>query len=221
MRGRDTKDRIVTESFTLFAERGYHAVSVRDIAAAVGIKDASLYNHFPSKQAIFTAVLEGQLERMRTVFEQHGVMYAPTDDPQGYAGVFESTEQRVLAGYRFFFEDDDMIRLRRLLTVSQFHDEGAAEAFRTIFIERPCAIQRSIFEHLMALGDFNRDDAAALAREFHGPVLLLLLEGKTWSEAEPLIGNHLRRFAAMHRVRPAEADASRRGSRTVKEEGCS
>ena len=43
MRDRDTKGRIVEAAFGLFAERGYHAVSVRDIAAAVGVKDASLY----------------------------------------------------------------------------------------------------------------------------------------------------------------------------------
>ena len=35
MRDRDTKGRIVEAAFGLFAERGYHAVSVRDIAAAV------------------------------------------------------------------------------------------------------------------------------------------------------------------------------------------
>ena len=40
MRGKDTKERIVEEAFALFASRGFHAVSVRDIAAAVGIKDA-------------------------------------------------------------------------------------------------------------------------------------------------------------------------------------
>ena len=98
MRDRDTKGRIVEAAFGLFAERGYHAVSVRDIAAAVGVKDASLYNHFPGKQAIFDAVLAAQLERTRAVFAAQGVMAAPAEDPDGYAGAFEETERRVLAG---------------------------------------------------------------------------------------------------------------------------
>ena len=42
MREGNTKARIVEAAFGLFAEQGYHAVSVRDIAAAVGVKDASL-----------------------------------------------------------------------------------------------------------------------------------------------------------------------------------
>ena len=54
MRGKDTKERIVEEAFALFASRGFHAVSVRDIAAAVGIKDASLYNHFPASRPYST-----------------------------------------------------------------------------------------------------------------------------------------------------------------------
>ena len=103
MRDRDTKGRIVEAAFGLFAERGYHAVSVRDIAAAVGVKDASLYNHFPGKQAIFDAVLAAQLERTRAVFAAQGVMAAPAEDPDGYAGAFEETERRVLAGFRHFF----------------------------------------------------------------------------------------------------------------------
>jgi AcrR family transcriptional regulator len=42
----------------LFAEHGFAATSVRQIAAAVGVTDAALYSHFPSKQAIFDQLVE-------------------------------------------------------------------------------------------------------------------------------------------------------------------
>jgi AcrR family transcriptional regulator len=42
----------------LFADEGYAATSVRDIAALVGIKSASLYKSFPSKQAMLDALSE-------------------------------------------------------------------------------------------------------------------------------------------------------------------
>lgn len=48
----DTKQRILEKSLELFSAKGYDAVSVGEIAKAVGIKAPSLYNHFPSKQAI-------------------------------------------------------------------------------------------------------------------------------------------------------------------------
>ena len=193
-----TRARIVEEAFGLFAARGYHAVSVRDIAAAVGIKDASLYNHFSGKQAIFDAVIADALERARIVFAQEGVMFAPADDPSGYAGAPADTERRVLAGFRYFFEDGYMVRLRRLLTISQFDDARAAEAYLLVFVERPQAIQRAVFEHLMDIGQFRRDDAQRLAREFYGPVFLLLSAGTSWADAEPLICDHLARFMAAH-----------------------
>ena len=54
----DTKQRILEKSLELFSTKGYDAVSVGEIAKAVGIKAPSLYNHFPSNQAIFGAILE-------------------------------------------------------------------------------------------------------------------------------------------------------------------
>lgn len=54
----DTKQRILEKSLELFSTKGYDSVSVGEIAKAVGIKAPSLYNHFPSKQAIFDAIVE-------------------------------------------------------------------------------------------------------------------------------------------------------------------
>ncbi|GAC1338735.1 MAG: TetR/AcrR family transcriptional regulator [Acetobacteraceae bacterium] len=50
----------------LFREHGYAAVSMRDIAAACGIKAGSLYYHFPSKEQIVSEVLD---TGVGTVFE--------------------------------------------------------------------------------------------------------------------------------------------------------
>ena len=53
-----TKERILLASASLFAKNGYFGVSVKDIANVVGIKPASLYNHYESKEALWKAVLE-------------------------------------------------------------------------------------------------------------------------------------------------------------------
>lgn len=199
-RGTATRERIVREAFALFSERGFHAVSVRDIAAAVGIKDASLYNHFPTKQAIFDAVLADQLACTREAFAAEGVMFEPSEDPTGYAGAYEETERRVLAGFRYFFEDDRMAQLRCLLMISQFDDARAAAAFREVFLDRPREIQAAVFAHLMEEGQFKKDDPRALALAFYGPVFLLMMAAKPWAEAEPLVRDHMRRFYAEHAI---------------------
>jgi AcrR family transcriptional regulator len=53
------RERILAAALPLFAERGYHA-SMGDVAAAAGITRTVLYHYFPSKQALFLAVLESQ-----------------------------------------------------------------------------------------------------------------------------------------------------------------
>lgn len=52
-----TGERIFNAAIELFAEKGFHATSMREIARAVGIKESSLYNHFPGKNAILEAIL--------------------------------------------------------------------------------------------------------------------------------------------------------------------
>jgi AcrR family transcriptional regulator len=47
---------IVGTATELFAKRGYHAVGMRAIAAAVGVQTASLYNHFPAKSKILHTI---------------------------------------------------------------------------------------------------------------------------------------------------------------------
>ena len=57
-----TRERILREASRLFAVRGYYGGSTRDIAAAVGIRQPSLFHHFASKQAIFQELLTYSLD---------------------------------------------------------------------------------------------------------------------------------------------------------------
>ncbi|OUL33425.1 TetR family transcriptional regulator [Nostoc sp. T09] len=64
------RDRILDEAEQLFRKRGYNTVAMRDIANAVGIRQASLYYHFPSKEQLFVAVNERMFERHRWGLQQ-------------------------------------------------------------------------------------------------------------------------------------------------------
>ncbi|GAA4422679.1 TetR/AcrR family transcriptional regulator [Actinokineospora soli] len=56
-RPRDRKAQLATAAADLFRKRGYHAVGVNDIAAAVGITGPGMYRHFQNKQAVLGYVL--------------------------------------------------------------------------------------------------------------------------------------------------------------------
>lgn len=64
-----SRGQILNEALRLFAEQGYGAASIRDIASRVGIKGASLYSHYPSKAHVLAELIrighEEHLRRMR------------------------------------------------------------------------------------------------------------------------------------------------------------
>ncbi|WJW75147.1 helix-turn-helix domain-containing protein [Thiohalobacter sp. IOR34] len=57
MKAAERRAAILAVAKVLFADRGYHGVSVDEIAARVAVSPAVLYRHFPSKQALYEAVL--------------------------------------------------------------------------------------------------------------------------------------------------------------------
>ncbi len=59
----DTKAKIMDVALHMFSERGYEAVSIRDICGEVGIKESTLYYHFKNKQDI--------LDSLFIRFEEH------------------------------------------------------------------------------------------------------------------------------------------------------
>ncbi len=56
-KGGKTKEKILAQSLKLFAQKGYHATTVRDIAAAVDIKQGAIYNHFENKEDILNTLV--------------------------------------------------------------------------------------------------------------------------------------------------------------------
>jgi AcrR family transcriptional regulator len=57
-RGPDRHTEILETAARLFAEQGFHATSMRDLCAALGMSPGNLYHWFPSKQAIIAAFVE-------------------------------------------------------------------------------------------------------------------------------------------------------------------
>ena len=64
-RRRNTKEQILDAALTLLLRQGFHATSISQIADAVGVRKASLYSHFASKQAILAEFVENLLARYK------------------------------------------------------------------------------------------------------------------------------------------------------------
>ena len=68
-----TAGAVLDAALTLFAERGYHGTAVSQIAARLGIRTPSLYNHMRSKQDLLAAIIgrtvDGVLDDFRTAVD--------------------------------------------------------------------------------------------------------------------------------------------------------
>lgn len=63
------RDEIIKTAAKLFKEKGYSAVTMRDLATAMGMKAASLYNHINSKQEILRAIIISLAEQFTKEME--------------------------------------------------------------------------------------------------------------------------------------------------------
>jgi len=53
----DRKDSIAKAALPLFARKGLHGVTTRELAAACGVSEALIFRHFPTKEAMFQEML--------------------------------------------------------------------------------------------------------------------------------------------------------------------
>src|SRR5512147_2521119 len=63
MSSSETYDKILQTAYRLFVQKGYTATSMRQVAEEAGIGKATIYHHFPDKQAIALALLEKRSAR--------------------------------------------------------------------------------------------------------------------------------------------------------------
>ena len=132
-RGR-TKYEILDAALTLFSTGGYEATSISQIAEAVGIRKASLYSHFASKQDI----LDELIEIIQKQYEEHS-MYAQAD--WNNADFIENKDdmtvqqvvQMIIGHVRYILNDPQVSRIRKLLTIEQFRNEQLSQLQTKLF----------------------------------------------------------------------------------------
>lgn len=118
MEGR--KWEIFKSSVDLFSKNGYDNTSMRDIADANGIKAASLYNHFPSKETILRTMYDFYYANMKN---------SENDLSEIFALIPTKTAKEVLFATMMYYEEElqpfmDKIYLISLLR-SMFDTEAS------------------------------------------------------------------------------------------------
>ena len=166
-----TKQRILSEALKLFASKGYEAVSVAQIAGAVGIKAPSLYKHYESKRDIFHSIV-AEVERLETL--RSADLKLPEGSMQEMAAGFCAVSLKELKKYcldmmRHWMEEPFMCDFRRMLVLEQYHDDEMGKLYDRYFVTGPVGYISELFA-VIAGADC---DSGQLAVEFCGPLFLM------------------------------------------------
>lgn len=147
---------ILAVAKVLFADKGYHGVSVDEIAARMAVSPAVLYRHFPSKQALYEAVLAEIACRRQSYVE---TIVAGPDD-------FASVLRRMTRLYvDAVAADPDYLRMELHSTL-----EGGAQA--RAFFENRWRPFADLIEYSVA--ELGKRDAV---RRVDGRVAALMFQG--------------------------------------------
>ena len=173
-----TKERIADEALTLFAAKGFKGTTVKDIADAVGIKDASLYKHFKSKKEILNTIVEEAYVHMGNLSDELG-MPSGEDSIEDAVAFFEGINRDTLVTlgkqvFEFYLTDDYMSRFWRLANLEQYNNKEFYELYRKLFTEEGIEYQKNLFAGMIQTGAFNEGDPEVMAYNFYSPIFLLL-----------------------------------------------
>ena len=203
MRQEDTKQRILDKALELFSAQGYDAVSMGQIAAAVGIKAPSLYNHFPGKQAIFDALVAStaaQYEADTGKLDIH-VQNAARDIPAFTEITEDALFEKVRQIFEYSLHNETISRFRRMMSIEQFRSPELAALYSARYVERVVRYHAGIFRALIAAGEIAAEDPDALAMLYVAPVLTLIgvcdRQPERESECLQKLRTHVRLFFRM------------------------
>lgn len=190
-----TKDRILDEALTLFAENGYDGTGVDQIAERVGIKAPSLYKHFKGKEDILNALIdsaEAYYEASFGSLEHIGNLPENKDE----------FIQMALGKIAFTMHDPMIRKIRMFLIQEQFRNERLADVTTKHQLDGLQGMYTKIIEEMMNEGLFVKDDPALLATELTAPVVLLISKADRQPQYEQeimgSIEKHIRHFCDVY-----------------------
>jgi AcrR family transcriptional regulator len=113
LRAAQRRETILRAAAEVFAEAGYRAAKVADIAARVGVSEPVIFQNFGSKAALFTAVLERAAAEVRESLDamteghgaQAGLLAHVLDDPAHGQGSAHGGPDHPGAAYGVLFAD--------------------------------------------------------------------------------------------------------------------
>ncbi len=186
----NTKEQILEASLDLFASKGFHGTSMREIAQEVGIRKSSIYNHFSSKDDLLESLTD---------------IYGPGSIANSFKKILNSEinqEPYLLLKsigniiFQIIVKPEEQKFLRLLLR--EHNNEIVRDALKESLYSKTRLLIADLFQDLMDRGLIKKGDPLVYVNEFIGPVIffriidiLLLYDGEEFKDLKNYIDNHI------------------------------
>lgn len=194
-----TKQEILKAALDLFSIQGYEATSISQIAATVGIRKATMYSHFSSKQEILD-------ELVKTTLEQYNKnsIFAKTNwnDSSFTSGkqniTIDALLQTTLEHIQYIIHNQNISKSRRMLTIEQFQNSKLKELQTKQSYTDVMNYFTGLMKLLIKQGKIIDCDAEIMAAQFCLPISIWInlcdREPEREEEVLKLIKKHIYQF---------------------------
>ena len=205
MDNQSTKQKILDAALELFSTQGFEATSVSQIADEVGIRKASIYSHFASKQEI----LENLMREVMKQYEWHSIF----SETNRYNTSFltdekdidvDSVSQMIIGQIRYILNEPQIYKIRKMLTIEQFRNPTLAKVQTKQNYTNAMKFFSDIIEILVQQKKLSDNDTEIMAAQLCLPVSVWLnlcdREPERTEEVIDLIERHIRQFFKMYQI---------------------
>ena len=192
----NTKREVLEAALELFSVQGFEATSISQIAGAVGIRKASLYSHFESKQAILDALVKEVLGQ----YAEHSI-FARTDwekNAEKLPLTPDEAVEMIREQIQYIIHDPYISRARKMLMIEQFQNQELAKLQTKQNYSDVMRYFTGLIKCLIQKGILAEDDPEIMAAQFCLPISVWINLCDREPEREPevmeLVSRHIRQF---------------------------
>lgn len=165
-----SKENMLLVALRLFAQKGYEATSIFDIAHELEITKGAIYKHFKNKQDILDAIISKMEENDQRFAEQFimPIHVLSLEEKEAYQKVtMKQVIDFSIAMFTYWTEDEFASLFRKMLTIEQYHDKKMNLLYQNYLGDGPYQYILDIFK-TMELKDYEEKSLI-----FYGPMFSL------------------------------------------------
>ncbi len=170
---------ILDAAVAVFAEKGFAAARMEDIAKRAGVTKGTIYLYFRGKEDVFEALVQGSISQRIAGFSQM---------VRDFEGPTTELIRLVLTGLAEFLRTSDRVVLPKIIMAEAGNFPELARFYRENVINRGLGLISSIVERGVARGEFRKVPPDHIARLCVMPILFIAVWRTTFAkfDAEPI-----------------------------------